>query len=370
MAVIFTHSYKIADGPSNGDALTRVLEHESMSHIGVATFFVISGFLVSRSWDRQPRIRQFAVKRALRLMPALIVAVAIAALLVGPLVTTLGASEYLGSSETRRYLGLNAILDPQYTLPGVFTDNPFPQAVNGSLWTLPLEAKAYVVVAVLGAVGLLGARMRMVPVLIALGLLALSLEGVRSAVPAATELGDLLGARIFLEYWALFAAGAVAYLWRERIPVAAAPVAVASLVWVATAGLAPGGAGVHLIASVVLFPYAVICVAYLAGDRLARPLRGIDASYGVYVYAFLIQQLLAAWLAPSPIGLFLLATPIAIAAGIASWIAIERPALALKNHPRVRQLTGARLPVVTPADRAAAAPVVAAPATPAVRSAQ
>src|ERR1700683_4407822 len=63
VAVIFAHSFDLlqsrepwiwANGYSWGD-------------VGVITFFAISGFLVSRSWDRRPELLQFALRRALRL---------------------------------------------------------------------------------------------------------------------------------------------------------------------------------------------------------------------------------------------------------------------------------------------------------------
>ena len=64
--------------------------------------------------------------------------------------------EYVGR-ETRRFITFNAQLRAYYTLPGVFgvvPTNSSLSAVNGSWWTIPLEARCYAYVAILGAIGL------------------------------------------------------------------------------------------------------------------------------------------------------------------------------------------------------------------------
>lgn len=345
VAVILSHSWVLSSGPgSGGDPIRRLLEFESASHIGVAIFFAISGFLVTRSWVRRPKIRKFAVNRILRLIPALAIVSALLAFVVGPLVTSESLGSYFTSPETWGYAIQNSILQTEYTLPGVFTDNPFPEVVNGSLWTLPLEARSYLVVGLLGLVGLVSARMKLVPVALVGLLLFLSLETTRGAVPVAETLGDWLGTQLFLEYYALFAMGGVMYLWRDRIRLAWLPALAAAAVWVLTAGPLGTGEGFHLLASVLLLPYVVLSVAYLSGDVLTRPLRGIDASYGAYVYAFPIQQLLAGAFVLTPLAMFALAAPLAVGMGVISWLLVERRALALKDHRLVRRATG-----VTPA---------------------
>ena len=96
----------------------------SLGAIGVFTFFAISGFLVSRSWQLDPRVAAFAVKRVLRLWPALIVLVLLSAGLLGPLFTDLSLGDYFTDSGTTRYVHTNIGLHTVYNLPGVFEDNP------------------------------------------------------------------------------------------------------------------------------------------------------------------------------------------------------------------------------------------------------
>ena len=71
-------------------------------------------------------------------------------MLVGALVTTLPLADYLRHPLTWNYLGSNLIFELRYHLPGAFVTNPYPNAVNGSIWTLPAETMMYVLVALTG----------------------------------------------------------------------------------------------------------------------------------------------------------------------------------------------------------------------------
>ena len=114
-------------------------------------FFAMSGFLIAKSWSDLPRLVPFAVKRALRILPALVVAVSVTVFVIGPLFTTLPLTSYFSDPVTWLYLVRCSLLITFFgTLPGVFEDNPYPDAVNGSLWTLPVEACCYAMAAALG----------------------------------------------------------------------------------------------------------------------------------------------------------------------------------------------------------------------------
>jgi peptidoglycan/LPS O-acetylase OafA/YrhL len=57
-----------------------------------------------------------------------------------------------------------------------------------------------------------------------------------------------------------------------------------------------------------------------------------DPSYGIYLYAFPLQQLLIYWYRPSTLVLFIASTIGAFVFGYLSWIFIEKKALALKQY--------------------------------------
>ena len=117
--------------------------------LGVFIFFTISGYLVSESWDRDPNLWRFSMRRALRIFPGLTLCILLTILVLGPIMTTLSIRDYFSHGATLGYLK-NVALYIVYFLPGVFEHNKFPIAVNGSLWSLPVEFTMYIVVALIG----------------------------------------------------------------------------------------------------------------------------------------------------------------------------------------------------------------------------
>ena len=101
-------------------------------------FFAISGFLVTASLLKRGLV-DYTISRALRIYPALAVCVFATVFILGPALTRLSLSEYFSHPTTWNFL-TNALLfmNMVWTLPGVFESNVLP-AVNGSLWTLPVE---------------------------------------------------------------------------------------------------------------------------------------------------------------------------------------------------------------------------------------
>jgi peptidoglycan/LPS O-acetylase OafA/YrhL len=347
--VIFGHSFDLLHVrepfPNLGGDLT-------WGFVGVLIFFSISGFLVSRSWARNPRILPFALKRTLRLMPALLVAVLLSALVLGPLLSTEPLHVYLRDPATKAYVLQNAELQTNYTLPGVFAHNAYPTAVNGSLWTLPLEVKAYVFLLLVGLVGLLTRWRRAMPILAAIAVVVCA-TAVRPSLPLANHFGALLvdiqsapgllhlvsvgSYNVYLELFAAFVVGAALYSVRDWVFLRwdLAALAVAGIV---VAGIV-GGPWPDL-ACVTLAPYLVLCLAYRTAAYVRLPPWFGDYSYGVYVYAFPVQQVISQLVTPhSGWVLFVLAMPVTFGLAVLSWHFVERPALDLKTR-----LTGGERP--------------------------
>lgn len=131
LAVLIGHSFVLLGRPAPFGIDWHVY--------GVLLFFLVSGYLIAGSWRADPRFLRFAEKRARRIMPGLVAVVLLTALLLGPLLTT--SPDYWPGA--LRYIWRNVLLLPLHALPGVFEGNPQP-AVNGSLWTLPVEVFCYV----------------------------------------------------------------------------------------------------------------------------------------------------------------------------------------------------------------------------------
>lgn len=122
-----------------------ILWGQGIQSLGVKIFFLIGGYLISKSWLSDPNPLRYSIKRIFRIFPALVIYTVIAAYVVGPLLSDLPMREYYMNSQVSYYLK-NILLYPVYGLPGVFSNNPYPNAVNGSLWTLPVEVSLYILV--------------------------------------------------------------------------------------------------------------------------------------------------------------------------------------------------------------------------------
>jgi peptidoglycan/LPS O-acetylase OafA/YrhL len=307
--VLISHSFVLA-----GVAEPK-LGSSSLGVLGVEIFFAISGFLVTASWLSDPRPRAFLAKRALRILPALIVCVGVSAFLLGPLLSTLAPGGYARASGTTSYFVDNIVAvvsggtvrDVAYSLPGVFSGNPL-DAVNGSLWTLPVEVRAYALVLVLGLVGILTRW-----------LWPLVLGGLALVFAGASESTLLI---------VIFTVGSLLYVHRDRIPLRGSLALAALFGWGVCIWFPEGTAIVAVSA-----PYLVLFAAYRAPPALRRLTSRGDVSYGLYLLAFPVQQTIVHVLGRdvSPLAVIALSLPITYALAMLSWRLVEKPALRLKD---------------------------------------
>ena len=150
--VIIGHAYAIT-GTQGG----LVIWQSYISTLAVEIFFAISGYLILKSFFYDPNFSRFLAKRSLRIFPALIALVIVTTFVLGPLVTTASLNDYFFSASFSKYYS-NIILKVSYFLHGVFENNIYPNAVNGVLWTLPVEFLMYLSVPLTAAVSLVALR--------------------------------------------------------------------------------------------------------------------------------------------------------------------------------------------------------------------
>src|SRR5258706_9413439 len=151
LLVLFAHAFHLLQRAGD-EPIGAWFVWLDASLLGVAIFFFVSGFLVSRSWDLGANLVAYLAARALRIAPGLWLALVAMVFLLGPAVTTVTAGDYFVAPQTWHYLAHNAVLDTKYLLPGVFDANSV-RGVNGSLWTIPLEVVLYVVLGIAGWLG-------------------------------------------------------------------------------------------------------------------------------------------------------------------------------------------------------------------------
>lgn len=321
LAVLVSHAWPISRGVDEIQPLNRLTGYD-MGALAVYVFFCISGFLIARSFERQPTLRHWLLARTLRLFPALLVMLLLMVLVLGPLVTALPAGAYFSHPATLSYLPNNLSLAlRQAWLPGVFEATPYGGETNGSLWTLYYEVLCYGAVMV---AGLLGVFRRWGP-LAAATLLYVAANGIVVLLPEDAVPG---GVRTFLALGMPFATGVAFYLCRHWLPLHPA-------ILVALAGGAALVKGTPLYQPVLVLAlgYGVFVLAYLPGGFIRRYNRVGDFSYGIYIYAWPVQQTAVLLLGPmTPFMNIALALPLTLALAWMSWHFVEKPALALVPH--------------------------------------
>jgi peptidoglycan/LPS O-acetylase OafA/YrhL len=321
-AVMLFHSY-VFTGHIGDDPVWRATGTTDSSVIGVECFFVLSGFLVTRSWLTRPGLAAFAAARALRICPALFVAVALSIVLAGAS-SDVPWQAFITSPVTIDYAWNNALAwQVRFALPGAFPANPYPAAVNGSLWTLPVELRLYIAVAIAGMAGLLARADRCAAAVAALvALFAWNPEW----LPLQPNNASVRNLAL------LFGLGALAYVARARVPLSLTALAVGVAIFVVN----PWGLGRGLWFTLTV-AYGTLVLAYHPRIQWRAYNRVGDYSYGLYVYAFPIQQTIIARVPGlTSIELFAMSFAVTLAVAAVSWHALERPALALKSRLRGR----------------------------------
>jgi peptidoglycan/LPS O-acetylase OafA/YrhL len=326
--VIFSHSFPLVSTTSDFEPLDRLTRHGwDLGKEAVVGFFVISGFLVSQSWVRTNNLTRFIEKRSLRIFPGYIAAVAMTILLAVPAVGSIRPA-------WRALLVEGLTLQPLFD-HSLLTTAPLRWYINGSIWTIRYEYYCYILVAALGIAGLLNKRAIAVTLFVAsYGLtIAARIASEHNKNFSITGIGDLSAWARFLP---AFLAGVVWFHFAEVIRPRFWHVAGAIVITVLLFRF-----GARLAAEMLIPPTTVWANQYVAFHpriRLHNFGRFGDFSYGTYLYAWPIQQVLL-FRCPgvfNPWTLFLAAAPVSVVAGVASWYAVERPLLKLKAADYIR----------------------------------
>ncbi|QRM28272.1 acyltransferase [Microvirga sp. VF16] len=286
---------------------------DTLGGSAVAVFFVVSGYLICESLQRSNRWSTFFAARFLRIMPNLAFA-----LVCASAVMLLWFSNYANLSLHIDYVIHNLGMffhGARSRIPGILTGQP-SQSINGSIWTLPYEFWLYVS---LFCIFLLPSRYRLaallIGVIVANGLCLFASEESRIFFLRSFFVGKL---------GLYFLSGAlVAVLW----PLISARRLIAlscSLIGICLSrSLLPTDNLVYTISLAVLV--VLICTT----SKFAAFGRYGDASYGIYILAFPIQQLAILsmgdfWLS------MVVSLIITVACGYITWHTFERKCLGYK----------------------------------------
>lgn len=323
LCVLVSHAPYVLWGESWSTDPFYYLFGMSMGSFGVHIFFVISGFLVTHSYLNRRNDLDFVLARVLRIMPALI-AVVVLTTLIGVLFSRLSAGEYFTHPTTWSYLNNVLLFRMSYHLPEVFMDLPLAQEMNGSLWSLPFEVVCYGVLFIIGIIKLLNHKHLVMGAFLLLAT-TVPLYEAQLAELAIPLLQLNLHATLFL--LTFFLAGTVLYLFRERIGYNRGVSVLLLLAYIAIVNTT----AVNWF-QFILFPYLVIAAAFQRAPRLARAGRFGDPSYGIYLWAFPIQQITSSLFQEQGMWLVLpLSLLVTVVLGYGSWHLLEVRFLRLRR---------------------------------------
>jgi peptidoglycan/LPS O-acetylase OafA/YrhL len=344
VTVMVSHSILIG-GYANESFLNT-----NFSTIALYGFFGLSGFLIAGSAARNS-VGRYLWQRVLRIFPAFLICLIVTAFVIAGLAWVFGGQGITSSTHHCGYSCFvgkpdgpfayvwhnSALKINQQLIAGTPRNVPFGYVWNGPLWSLFYEFICYLVLAALAAAGLLRRR----PVVLALTVAAWALEFLASFGYNKQLLS--LDPAIFM--WGhiavlvpLFLTGSVLYLYRDLTPnsgwiaLGSTALFTASLWWPFNL---PTNRFTGQIGGAALWSPALVYPLIWLGCHL--PLQRVgsrnDYSYGIYIYAWPVQELLVMWHFQRfgyP-AYTLISVMITLPLAVASWWLIEKRALSLKK---------------------------------------
>jgi peptidoglycan/LPS O-acetylase OafA/YrhL len=210
-----------------------------------------------------------------------------------------------------------------YELPDVFQNNPYRGAVNGSLWTMPYELRMY---AILASTWLL-LQMAKKTQRINLPKIIISGTALSGLFLISSKTGAIESTGPFLHLFFMFFFGASFYVLQKKIALSR-PIFWAALIALLLSTLNKSAFNIAYIATL---PYILFYIAYVPSGRIRKFNNFGDYSYGLYIYAFPIQQAIAALIPGASIqAMIIISSGITLIFSILSWHIIEKRALGLK----------------------------------------
>ena len=322
--VIVSHSY-VLNGDGATDPLFEMTQQTFLlSFIGVKGFFIISGYLIFKSMVVSTSIFEYLVKRLLRIFPALAV-VLLVTLVAVFFIYPNNMPPFFSNKEVYAYFLGNIILfKPHFFISGIFAALP-SSAINGSLWTIEYEFFFYLFILLFFY---FRSNKKILKALLVI-VVALFLMVRLAFYDWTVQTHFFIPLEPLFDLGPYFLMGSLLSCFNfDTMPAKNALAAVLSLVLVASVYFKIGHTVVYF-----TLPFLVIYVGKQT-SKLATWVHTTmgDPSYGIYLYAFPLQQLIIYWYRPSTLVLFVASTIGAFIFGYLSWIFIEKNALALKQY--------------------------------------
>jgi len=306
--VLFSHSFPLATVARNEPIALWTNGQTDGGKIAVSVFFILSGFLITASWNGKRNIREFLIARTRRIFPGLAVMLVVTTIF-GAFVTSSASVDYWYSA-LEYFIKNLTIYKGKESIVGVFEFNPYGSVINGSLWTLRHEFSCYLLIAFFGAIGYLRPFQTWVLWLICIFLV----------------IYQPLHINFFKEFAPLgvwFISGALAYFYKDvAIKLPGLLVGFITIICLFVSGFG-------LMAASPVVAYLLIRLCYIPGVFSNFGKYG-DFSYGIYIYAFPVQQFVVYLVTKSILSpmdwwvVFGVSFPITFCFAVASWYLVEK----------------------------------------------
>ena len=325
LCITLTHSYNLLSKNNDEPLFKLTGSRVDFSFFGLSIFFSISGYLIAKSAINSPSFKNYIWKRFLRIQPVLIVVCIISVFIVGPFFSSLSPKDFFNQISTFTYFrNIMPLFGIQFSLPGVFSNNPAESGINGSLWTLIVEERLYLIVGILFLFKQHGKAL----LLIFIGILNL-LYFINTFFYSEALIKYFRGENVF--YAIMFLNATAYYLLNINLKKAANPsfyfVILASVVLLSIVVISQKSL------KVIFVPLLVLFFAQLKGITNKTGRYG-DFTYGIYIFSFPVQQILVAKniVVNNPLILFFLTLLIVVPLAIISWYFLEKKMLLLKRY--------------------------------------
>ena len=331
LGVLLSHSYALSLG-SNATEPFKQLVNMSFGHIAVDIFFISSGFLIANSLFVKKDLVSFLWARFLRIYPGLFIAVLFCVFIIGAYFTSYSLIQYLTDTQTYIFLVKNTVLffGEEPGLPGVFESLPWSGVVNGSLWTLPFEVKAYCLLVFFSVVinrlliwsnGAVNERLiyLLIPVL---GISIYIINHFFTFLPISYFASE------DFRLYSLFFIGTACYVFKDHL-ILSSRIFYLTLFVLLTSAI--NTEVFFVIYNITIF-YVIFYIAYIPKGWIRGFNKYGDYSYGIYIYAWPVQQSAIAFIpGVNVLELSLYSSIGTISLSYLSWHFIEKKALMYKG---------------------------------------
>jgi peptidoglycan/LPS O-acetylase OafA/YrhL len=344
--VLLAHAPELTDGNRSREIMARLTTPQfTFGILGVDGFFLLSGYLIIKSWINCPDPWDFLRKRFLRIAPGYAVATLVAIVVVGLIAP--GESDFFRLYALRWETIRTLLFAYRPAALPVFPGNHYYRILNGSLWTILYEFRCYLIVAVAGMAGLFKRPKLLIgaTAMLSAFFTVFSLnKALIDHLPWPSLLYRFLGdPSNLLRFMTMFFVGGCFFVFKDRIKFTPDLAYFSVCAIIAIRFAKPE----HIEGAFVMFGgYLLFYFGSKPIASLSCMARIPDLSYGIYLYGWPVESLFIWYFHPSPWIVFAASTFLCAGLAWLSWTFVEGPALSLKNARRARfeqrmQLTGA-----------------------------